>query len=157
MGRLRLFVSDAAGDPGTLRDTAGRILHPMEALPYHELPGFDGYYFEDGWVRGLYASTLQLVIEIDAVLTGHHPHFGEPNPGEIYCYERVAVLFPNARHVEWIQPLTLQPHRDPDGSVDYGNIDVFTRSGDVSHLRGEWGEVCVVSDLPVVGRLEGSH
>ena len=128
----------------------------MHLVPYHQLPGFDGYYLEDGWVRGVYPGSLQLAIEVDAVLTERHPDFGPPKPGEMYRYLRIAIRFPNVRRVDWIQPLNLHGNRDPDGSIDYGNIDFFNRSGDLSHLGGEWGEVSVVSDMPVVDRPDDS-
>jgi hypothetical protein len=124
-----------------------------DAVPYHELPGFDGYYFEDGWVLGLYASDREFLIDIDAVLTPRHPDFGPPNPGDKYRYRRVAVRFPNVRDLEWIKPLDLRGTLDPDGTVDYGNIDFFVRSGDVSRLGGKWGEVAVTSDMPLVDPL----
>jgi hypothetical protein len=37
---------------------------------------------------------------------------------------------------------------DPDGSVDYGNIDDFFMEDDKYYLRGEWGELTIVSDPP---------
>jgi hypothetical protein len=123
------------------------------AVPYHELPGFDGYYFEGGWVLGVYPSDRQFVIDIEAVLTEQHPDFGPPKPGEMYRYRRVAVRFPNVRDLEWIQPLNLRGSRDATGSIDYGNIDFFIRTRDVSHLGGDWGEVAVTSDMPVMDQL----
>jgi hypothetical protein len=128
----------------------------VDEVPYHELPGFEGYYFEDGWVLGVYPSDRQFVVEIEAVLTRRHPEFGPPKPGEMYRYRRVAVRFPNVRRTDWIEPLTLRGNQDPDGWIDYGNIDFFTRAGDVSHLGGEWGEVAVTSDLPLVDLLDSA-
>jgi hypothetical protein len=95
--------------------------------------------------------TGDLTIEIDAVLTPRHPDFGPPAPGEMFRYHLVTIRFPDTTQLEWIHPLELSGHRDPDGSIDYGNIDFFVRAGQVSHLGGDWGEVRVTSGIPLVG------
>lgn len=107
-------------------------------------------------MAGVYPSDHQFVIVIDAVMTETHLDFGPPESGQLYRYRRIAVRFPNVRQVEWLQQPPLRGQEDPDGTIDYGNIDFFTRSGDRSHLGGYWGEVEIRSDLPVVDLLEST-
>jgi hypothetical protein len=119
-------------------------------IPYHELRGLEGYYFEDGWVLAIDPHPARFSIDIEAVLTPDHPFYGPPKPRQQYRYLRVTIHFPGIRSVEWVQPLRLPSHRDLDGSIDHGNIDWFIRTGEISHLGGEWGEVRITSDPPVV-------
>jgi hypothetical protein len=42
------------------------------------------------------------------------------------------------------------PIVDPDGTWDYGNIDEFFMENEAYHLIGEWGELTIVSDPPVI-------
>jgi hypothetical protein len=122
-----------------------------EAIPYSDLPGFERFYLEDSYVIDIRSSEHELALDVEAVLTPSHPDFGEPNAGKMYRYRRVTIRFPNVRRIDWIRPLILRPTRDPDGSIDYGNIDFFMLERGSYRLGGEWGEVVVVGDQPVVG------
>lgn len=44
----------------------------------------------------------------------------------------------------------MRPMTDIDGSVDYGNIDIFESVETGYHLQGDWGEVHIDSSLPVL-------
>ncbi|MEO9123109.1 MAG: hypothetical protein ABI262_00210 [Microcoleus sp.] len=49
----------------------------------------------------------------------------------------------------------ISPIADPDGSIDYGNIDEFFRADGKYYLRvGEWGELTIVSDPPMIFDVE---
>lgn len=110
----------------------------MERLNYWQFPGFENIYLEDSYVLSINAKTsIQILLE--AVLTENHSLYTQPLPGEQYCYRRMIVNFPH--------PQTIA---DPDGSVDYGNIDEFFRADGKYYLRGEWGELTIVSDPPLL-------
>ncbi len=48
----------------------------------------------------------------------------------------------------------MRPIEDPDGTIDFGNIDAFTREGNRYALEGEWGRVVIVSNsLPTARYL----
>lgn len=72
----------------------------------------------------------------------------------MYPYRRIAIRFPNVRRLEWVRPLDLTGSTDPDGTVDYGNIDWLSWRGDTFGLGGDWGEVELESDPPVIDMLD---
>ncbi|MEG4208559.1 hypothetical protein [Microcoleus sp. S13_B4] len=61
----------------------------------------------------------------------------------------MTVNFPHPQTYDLVLN-NISPIADPDGGVDYGNIDEFFRAEDKYYLRGEWGELTIVSDPPLL-------
>ena len=124
----------------------------MEHLNYWQFPGFENIYLEDSYVLSINAKTsIQILLE--AVLTENHPLYTQALPGEQYCYGRMTVNFPHLQTYDLVLN-NISPIADPDGSVDYGNIDDFFMVDDKYYLRGEWGELTIVSDPPILFDVE---
>ncbi len=118
----------------------------MERLNYWQFPGFENIYLEDSYVLSINDKTsIQILLE--AVLTENHSLYTQPLPGEQYCYRRMTVNFSHPETYDLVLN-NISPIADPDGSVDYGNIDDFFMADDKYYLRGEWGELTIVSDPP---------
>ena len=117
---------------------------------YEEVDGFQGFYFEDSFVLDIWQEPDALRFYVEAVLTPEHPRFGPPKPGEQHCYRRVTVVFPRPTEVHW-RRLHFRPAVDAAGELDWGNIDRFEFSENGWYeLEGDWGEVCLRSDPPLV-------
>jgi len=119
----------------------------MTQLPYHALPTLRDLYLEDSYVLAIQPIGQRVVLMLDAVLTLAHPQYHAPRPNEQYCYERGQLIFPNSTQVRWA-PSTLQPATDLSGEIDYGNIDIFYAQDGQYHLKGGWGTLDLISDLP---------
>ncbi len=120
----------------------------MDRLNYWQLPGLENIYLEDSYVLGIKTDTsVEFFLEV--VLTENHSLYTSPLPGERYCYRRITLKFPHPQTYN----LTLNkmlPIVDPDGTWDYGNIDAFFMENEAYNLIGEWGELTVISDPPVI-------
>ena len=119
----------------------------MERLNYWQLPGFENIYLEDSYVLSINANTISIQILLEAVLTENHPLYTPALSGEQYCYRQMTVNFPHPQTYDLVLN-NISAIADPDGSVDYGNIDDFFMEDDKYYLRGEWGELTIVSDPP---------
>jgi hypothetical protein len=124
----------------------------MERLNYWQFPGFENIYLEDSYVLSMNAK-VSIQILLEAVLTKNHPLYTPALSGEQYCYRRMTVNFPHPQTYDLVLN-NISPIADPDGSVDYGNIDEFFRADDKYYLRGEWGELTIVSDPPIIFDVE---
>jgi hypothetical protein len=120
----------------------------LPELNYDQLPGLEGIYLEDSFVREIVETEDYTSFTLIAALSPDHPAYEEPAPKEAHRY-RVAVLtFPSVRARTW-HIRTTERFTDADGAVDYGNIDRFTAGGDgVYRLEGEWGRVEIRSGPP---------
>lgn len=124
----------------------------MERLNYWQFSGFENIYLEDSYVLSINAKTsIQILLE--TVLTENHSLYTQPLPGEQYCYRRMTVNFPHPQTYDLVLN-NISPIADPDGSVDYGNIDEFFSADGKYYLRGEWGELTIVSDPPILLDVE---
>ena len=120
---------------------------------YHQLSGFEEFYFEDSYVLGI--NTLPETVEIilSAVLTERHPLYSAPLPDEQYCYRRIRIVFPEAKTISWVDKFMF-PYTDANGEVDFGNIDEFCELDGHYLLAGDWGKLDIVSSEPVAEILE---
>lgn len=121
----------------------------MQHLNYWEFNGFENVYLEDSYVLGIHPSTSGFRIRIEAVLTEKHPLYSQPLTGEKYCYRRMTIKFSHP-HTYNLVLQNINPIPDPDGRVDYGNIDEFFSDDGKYYIRGEWGELTIVSDPPLL-------
>lgn len=120
----------------------------MSRIDYPLFPGFEDLYLEDSYLLGIETnSAVDMLVE--AVLRETHPMYTPPKPGERYSYRTLVIHFPEVKSVEWINK-RMTPTRDPDGSVDYGNIDEFHLMDGRYHIKGDWGELAIVSAPPQV-------
>lgn len=120
----------------------------MQHLNYWEFNGFENVYLEDSYVLDIHAST-SVEICIEAVLTENHFLYAQPLAGEQYCYRQMTIKFAHP-HTYNLVLQNINPIPDPDGSVDYGNIDEFFSDDGKYYLRGEWGELTTVSEPPLL-------
>lgn len=106
---------------------------------YFEHEVLRSFYLEDSWVLDINASRGQFVITAEFVLTEEHPSYAPARPGEQYCYRKGVLVFEGVTDLTWTGQLSSRPSRDPDGSVDYGNIDSLTIEGDRYIVEGGLG------------------
>jgi hypothetical protein len=103
---------------------------------YFELEVLKDFYLEDSWVLYISASPGQLVITVEFVLTEEHPYYSPPRAGEQYCYRKGVLVFDAVTDLNWTGLLSSRPSRDPDGSVDYGNIGSLIIEGNHYTVEG---------------------
>jgi len=120
----------------------------MATINYWQFPGFENIYLEDSYVLGIKAQGSVVEILIEAVLTENHPLYTPPLPGEQYCYRKMTIKFPQPQQYTLVNKM--RAISGIDGSIDYGNIEEFSRNDKEYYLRGEWGEITIISRLPVL-------
>jgi hypothetical protein len=103
---------------------------------------FDAYYLEDSYVLALNESEpSRLVFSLLLALAPKHPFYSAPPPTDQHCYRNGTLTFEGVGNINW-KTRKFEPLRDPDGSIDYGNIDVFEIEPEGRYcLEGEWGRV----------------
>ena len=114
---------------------------------YYRLPGFEAVYLEDSYVLDIRANADSVDIFLDAVLTEQHAQYITPKPTEQYCYRSAHIYFSDVKKVTWVEK-SMTPYKDPNGEVDYGNIDTFYFADGHYHLAGDWGVLDIVSPRP---------
>src|SRR5687767_10843547 len=91
---------------------------------------WEGIDLEDSWVLGWrrYPEHAQLVFTIDASLWPGHPAYEQPPPSDHTCYKHARLIFDGVVEVNGLPAMDdVKPITDPDGSIDYGNIEGLRR------------------------------
>jgi hypothetical protein len=121
----------------------------MNRLDYYQFPGFENIYLEDSYTLDIRVSSSSVEFLLLVVLTERHPLYKTPASDEQYCYRHARLAFPNVRHTGWIKK-TMTPYTDANGEIDYGNIDAFFLIEGHYYILGDWGELDIVSDPPLI-------
>jgi hypothetical protein len=112
---------------------------------------FDGVDLEDSWVLGWHfeAARNRLVFDLEASLWPGHASYVSPAPDEHTCYKRALLIFESVANIDGLPTVdTVKPYIDPDGSIDYGNIEgLHHAGGGVYELGGDFGEVSINTQL----------
>ncbi|NUR35731.1 MAG: hypothetical protein HOQ30_17135 [Gemmatimonadaceae bacterium] len=116
---------------------------------YSEIPGLEHIALEESYVLAIHLLPERFVITLELVLLPGHPAYSQPASSEMYCYRLGSLVFPSPRS------LRLQSekfHKIPglDEPADVGNIDSMQAIDGQYQLQGEWGELTIVSEKPVV-------
>ncbi len=97
---------------------------------------------------GIEHATADLVFELEALLTPDHGEYQAPPPNEWACFRRARLTVSSDHPITLIRPEAL-PTVDPDGTADYGNIDLFhvvsqDPDGTLTwEIVGDWGHAVV--------------
>jgi hypothetical protein len=108
---------------------------------------FDGVDLEDSWVLGWYVDVghNRLVFGLEASLWPGHEYYVPPSPAEHTCYKRARLCFERVASIDGLSPMdAVKPNVDPDGSIDYGNIEGLHQADvGIYKFGGDFGEVII--------------
>lgn len=106
-----------------------------------------GVMVDDCFVLGWRHVENTLIFEIEASLWPGNPHYEEPKPGDWTCYKRSKLVFSGVREVSGLLPMhQVRTTTDPNGTKDYGTIDVLTEIPGGFKIIGEFGDVTVIAE-----------
>jgi len=105
---------------------------------------FDGVDLEDSWVLGWHFNSgqNQLVFDLEVSLRQEHKYYDTPLSGEYTCYKYGCLIFDDVTNIHNLLPMdAVKPTVDPEGSVDYGNIEGLRHvSDDIYKFGSDFGE-----------------
>lgn len=116
---------------------------------YYEWVEFKDVFLEDSFVVDIRESVAEVSFGVELVLCENHPMYRSPKIGEQYCYRKADIVFGNVCNVKWLERSN-RSFIDANGTMDYGNIDVFKFLSEGYYLEGDWGRVVISSDFPIV-------
>lgn len=118
-------------------------------MDYTTFSGFEDLYLEDSWVLSISATYQELVLKVEFALLASHPSYQRPLPNEQHCYKVGYIRFPKVESLVWTDQLAVHI-ADASGETDLGSILEFQSKDGRYVLFGGFGEIEVVSQLPIV-------
>ena len=107
---------------------------------YIDWSPFKDVYLEDSYVLKIIESEKMVEFHIEAVLLENHEYYEAPSNGEQYFFKEGIIRFNQFSEVNWLHSADVKSF-DASGESDLGNIDFLTKTGNIYHLAGDWGEV----------------
>jgi hypothetical protein len=109
------------------------------------LPEFAGTYLEDSYFLGLIAEGGNLRLKLLFALTTDHADYAPPKPGEQHCYREGSIVLEQPSIVDW-RPGKPVVTRDPDGTFDFGSIELYRRGPSRFRFVTEWFDATMETD-----------
>ncbi|MGR6779036.1 hypothetical protein [Moritella viscosa] len=103
---------------------------------------FKGVDLNDSFVLDWCNEIDHLTFELETSIWPESVHYLKPKKNEHTCYRRATLRFVNVNEVSGLKPKELvQSTKDPDGSTDYGNIEILNVLEGSFLLVGDFGSV----------------
>ena len=119
-------------------------------MDWTELSEFKGIDLNDSFVLSWEQTSDKIVFNLEASIWPQSPHYSKPEPNEHTCYRKASLSFTGIKEINGLQPIeTVKPTIDPDGTSDYGTIELLTQYSNGYSIVGEFGAVKITG-----GQLE---
>lgn len=111
-------------------------------MNWTELKEFKGIDLNDSFVLDWLLTETELSFELEASIWPDSEFYQTPKPNQHTCYKSAELKFSNFTKVTGLK-LKSQTHasKEPDGSIDYGNIDSLTKTNAGYDLTGNFGNL----------------
>jgi hypothetical protein len=113
-------------------------------MNWTELEVFKGIDLNDSFVLGWSQSEDHLSFELEASIWPESEFYTEPNKNEYTCYRKAFLSFVGVNSIQGLKPInTVATLTDPDGAIDYGNIDSLSITSSGYEVEGNFGSVTI--------------
>ena len=113
------------------------------------LPEFQGAYLEDSYFLGVVVEGRDLRLKMLVALTLDHPSYVQPQAGEQHCYREGSILIQRPTVVE-TKPGSPMILTDPDGSLDFGSIELYRQGLSRFRVVTDWFEATLTTERVVL-------
>ena len=111
-------------------------------IEWSQIEIFKGIDLHDSFVLNWSHENDNLSFELEASIWPESKHYTVPKKNEHTCYRKATLEFVGVKNISGLKPReSVQSSTDPDGSIDYGNID---------DLKAVEGSFIVVGDFGTV-------
>jgi hypothetical protein len=116
----------------------------VKEMDWRNLEEFKGIDLNDSFILSWEQSTEKLTFELIISIWPESEFYTKPHPDEYTCYRKGTLSFTGIESLVGLASMeSTRYSTDPDGSIDYGNIDSLVKSERGFNLGGEFGEVTV--------------
>lgn len=113
-------------------------------MDWYQIEILKGIDLNDSFVLNWVQENDSLSFELEASIWPESEHYTEPKKDEYTCYRKATLGFVGVKNITGLKPKeTVQSTTDPDGSVDYGNIDDLQALDGSFLVVGDFGSVTI--------------
>ena len=113
-------------------------------MDWYQIEILKGIDLNDSFVLNWVQDNDSLFFELEASIWPESEHYTEPKKDEYTCYRKATLGFVGVKNITGLKPKEIvQSTTDPDGSVDYGNIDDLQALDGSFLVVGDFGSVTI--------------
>ena len=113
-------------------------------MEWPQIEIFKGIDLNDSFVLNWRHENDHLSFELEASIWPESEYYMAPKQGEHTCYRKATLEFKGVKNISGLKPKeSVQSSTDPDGTVDYGNIDDLKAVDGSFLVVGEFGSVTI--------------
>lgn len=114
-------------------------------MDWTEIELLKGIDLHDSFILNWAHEDNQLSFELEASIWPESKYYSPPKNGEYTCYRKATLMFTNLKSINGLKSIELVPSTtDPDGSIDYGNIEALNKIDGGFNLSGDFGSVNIM-------------
>ncbi|MBU6953255.1 hypothetical protein [Hahella sp. HN01] len=114
------------------------------SVDWSQIEIFKGIDLNDSFVLNWDQDGDSLVFDLDASIWPESEYYSKPVEGEYACYRKATLIFTNVKNISGLRNIeSVIPTIDPDGSIDYGEIETFCLTSSGFKLSGDFGLVTI--------------
>ncbi len=115
------------------------------------MDSMDGIDLQDSFILSWTVSENEFSIQLEASIWPSSVHYTKPKPNEYTCYKKAVLTFSDFTYIESVKEQSeITPTTDLDGSLDYGNIDSFSKTESGFFISACFGSVTIKSGKVVL-------
>jgi hypothetical protein len=120
----------------------------VNKMDWRQLEEFKGIDLNDSFVLGWKQSLNELSFELKASIWPESIFYEAPKANEYTCYRKATLSFSEIKSVVGLTSIeSARYSTDPDGSIDYGNIDSLDITENGFNVVGDFGEVIITGGV----------
>lgn len=113
-------------------------------MEWSQIEIFKGIDLNDSFVLNWSHENDHLYFELEASIWPESEHYTAPKNDEHTCYRKATLEFVGVKNIRGLKSKeSVQSTTDPDGSIDYGNIDDLKQLGGSFLVVGDFGSVTI--------------
>lgn len=115
-------------------------------INWEEMYEFKGIDLFDSFVSSWSNKVSIFKIKLEVSIWPESKFYSKTVSDEYTCYKSGVLEFNNFSSIKGNIPIeSVKPTTDPDGTLDYGNIEYFVKEKDGFEIHGEFGKVFIKS------------
>ena len=120
----------------------------MIDMDWRQLEDFKGIDLNDSFILSWEQSINKLSFELEASIWPESMFYTKPPANQYTCYRKATLSFAEIEGVVGLISMDLARYStDPDGSIDYGNIDSLIVTANGFNVVGDFGEVIITGGV----------
>ena len=111
---------------------------------WEQMELFKGIDLHDSFVLSWSFNKVEISFELEVSIWPESTYYSKPKEDDYTCYKPGLLKFRGFENTRGILSMSeVKPSKDADGSIDFGNIEYFSKTNNQFEIHGDFGKVVI--------------